>query len=115
MAVVFWPAPNGDPHFGPAAVDEEELEAKGEAMSSEPLIGAGTPGATPTAEDSWPIIARLLERSQHMTPKEMVKMVYNEAIDDAANFARDLAPHNPLLALTLRAVERELRYWLVLR
>jgi hypothetical protein len=76
---------------------------------------AGTPTAPDLVGGSTQIIEALLLRSREMSSAEVVKMVYNEAIDDAANFARDLAPHNPLQSTTLLAVERELRHWLVLR
>ena len=61
------------------------------------------------------VVQALLDRGAGKSPEDLVRYVYYEAIDDAANFARDLAPHNPLQASTLRAVETELRHWLCLR
>jgi hypothetical protein len=83
-------------------------------MSAEQL--AGLPQSAPDFKNSSAGIVRvLLERADGKTGEDLVRFVYNEAIDDAASFARNLAPHNPAHAITLVAVEAELRHWLVLR
>jgi hypothetical protein len=82
-------------------------------MSSEQL--AGLPGVPDFAAASTGIVRVLLERADGKTGEDLVRFVYNQAIDDAANFAQDLVPHNPAQAGTLRAVGQELRHWLVLR
>lgn len=45
---------------------------------------------------------------------ELVRLVYNEAIEDAAIFLKDLAPHNPAQSSTLLGAEQEVRAWLVI-
>jgi hypothetical protein len=45
---------------------------------------------------------------------DFTKAVYNEAIDDAANFVRHLAAFNPAHAATLLAAQDEIRKWLPL-
>lgn len=40
---------------------------------------------------------------------DLIRYVYNEAIDDAAKYASNLAPHNPMYASTLYAVAKEIR------
>jgi len=45
----------------------------------------------------------------------LIQAVYNEAIDDAANFLRDLAPHNPGAAPVLYGAELAVREWMPLR
>jgi len=83
-------------------------------MSPTPL--AGLPQTAPDFErSSAGIIRVLLERANGKIGEDLVRFVYNEAIDDAATFARSLASHNPAHAITLVAVEAELRHWLVLR
>ena len=61
------------------------------------------------------IPGKLAERYE-AAPREggLVRFVYNEAIDDAANFLRDLATHNPERRLTLEAAERDIRFWLTI-
>lgn len=55
------------------------------------------------------IVTALVDRSSGMSESERVRYVYNQAVDDAANFLRDLAPHNPMQATVLLSAERELR------
>lgn len=45
---------------------------------------------------------------------DLIRLVYNEAIDDAANFLKDLAPHNSAQSSTLLGAEQEVRAWLVI-
>jgi hypothetical protein len=48
--------------------------------------------------------------SEHaMTDREMVKMIYNEAIDDAANFLSELSKSNPMQRTCLWAAEEMIR------
>jgi hypothetical protein len=82
-------------------------------MSPNPL--AGPPIAPDFVRSSAGIVRVLLERANGKTGEDLVRFVYNEAIDDAANFAQDLVPHNPMQSSTLLAVGQELRHWLVLR
>jgi hypothetical protein len=56
----------------------------------------------------------ILERAKHLNGVELVRFVYNEAIDDAANFARDLAAHNPEQSLCLKAAGHSIRKWLMI-
>ena len=85
----------------------------GPDMSSDLLVRP--PIAPDFAAASTGIVRVLLERADGKTGEDLVRFVYNQAIDDAANFAQDLVPHNPTQAGTLRAVGQELRHWLVLR
>ena len=55
------------------------------------------------------IIRVLKARTERVSEEERIRLVYNEAIDDAANFLRDLAPHNAMQAGTLLSAEREVR------
>lgn len=62
------------------------------------------------------IINALIKRSDVFdTHEEIIKFVYNNAIDDAANFARDMAKSNPQHTLAFQALEKEIRHWLTLR
>lgn len=54
------------------------------------------------------------ERYKDAPRPELIRIIYNEAIDDAANFVRDLAPHNPEERLTLEAAGREIRKWMTI-
>lgn len=40
---------------------------------------------------------------------DLIRYVYNRAIDDAAKYASNLAPHNPMASSTLYAVANEIR------
>lgn len=55
------------------------------------------------------IVQVLKKQTAAMSEEDRILHVYNEAIDDAANFLRDLAPHNPMQATTLLSAEREVR------
>jgi len=61
------------------------------------------------------IILALKERSGGMTELEQIRYVYNEAVDDAANFVKNMAKTNPQHAVAFRSLEAELRHWLTLR
>ena len=61
------------------------------------------------------IVLTLKARSAGMTDLERIRFVYNEAIDDAANFAKNMARTNPQHAVAFRSLEAELRHWLTLR
>jgi len=61
------------------------------------------------------IILALKTRSGGMTELEQIRFVYNEAIDDAANFTQNMAKTNPQHAVAFRSLEAELRHWLTLR
>lgn len=65
-------------------------------------------------EESAFIITVLLAESAGMTEAERVRHIYNEAIDDAANFVRDMAPLNPMFAMCLKASENSIREFLPL-
>lgn len=56
------------------------------------------------------IITDLLRvKTSNLESDDLIIYVYNEAIDDAAKYASDLAPHNPMYASTLYAVANEIR------
>jgi hypothetical protein len=62
------------------------------------------------------IIATLKDRSSHLDELDnVIKYIYNEAIDDAANFTRDMANSNPRQRVAYVSLEKELRHWLRLR
>ena len=66
------------------------------------------------AESARKIVDVLLERSKQMGEKERIRYVYNNAIDDAADFAKDMASTNPMRAITLEAISREIRKWMTI-
>lgn len=53
------------------------------------------------------ILEVLQSQTENMSEVDRIRHVYNEAIDDAANFLRDLAPQNPMHAATLLSAEKE--------
>lgn len=55
------------------------------------------------------IISALQERSSELEGDALIIYIYNQAIDDAAKFAADLAPHNPMASSTLYAVSKQIR------
>lgn len=55
------------------------------------------------------IIGVLSDQTASMSPQDRIRHVYNEAIDDAANFLRDLAPHNPMQSAVLLRAEQQVR------
>lgn len=59
--------------------------------------------------DDTLILTVLQSDTASMSEADRIRHVYNEAIDDAANFLRDLAPHNPMQAATLLSAEQEVR------
>ncbi len=63
-------------------------------------------------QDARKIIDVLIERSTDKDDWERTRYVYNNAIEDAANFLMDLIPHNPLNASALNAATNEIRKWL---
>ena len=56
----------------------------------------------------------LLERSESMSDIERIRYVYNMAIDDAANFAMDMAKTNPQQRTTLESISAEIRNWMTI-
>jgi len=72
----------------------------------------------PTSEDlegAMRIPEVLAIRFANLSGAELVRKVYNEAIEDAANFVRDLAPFNPDKQSTLLAAAGEIRTWLTIQ
>ncbi len=61
------------------------------------------------------IIPVLRTRSAGMSEDDRILYIYNEAIDDAANFARDMGNTNPQHRLEFEALSREIRKWLTIR
>ncbi|NGX43708.1 MAG: hypothetical protein K940chlam7_02008 [Chlamydiae bacterium] len=61
------------------------------------------------------IIGVLRNRSYDKKGDDLIRYIYNEAIDDAANFIRDLAPKIPPKANTFYLAEKAIRHWLRLR
>ena len=62
------------------------------------------PGALATT-----IVGVLAQRSVGMSEQERIRYVYNEAVDDAANFLRDLVKHNPDCGLCLMRAYKSVR------
>jgi hypothetical protein len=59
---------------------------------------------------SGAMIAQVLEtQSAAMESRERIRFVYNEAVDDAANFLRDLVAYNPDCAACLLRAAQSLR------
>jgi hypothetical protein len=56
----------------------------------------------------------LLVQSDGMDEIERIRFVYNNAIDDAANFASDMADTNPQYHLALKLVSDEIRKWMTI-
>lgn len=56
----------------------------------------------------------LEKRLYGITGPELIRRVYNEAIDDASNFLRDIAQKNPAYRLAIEAAGREVRTWLII-
>lgn len=55
------------------------------------------------------ILDVLVQRSVGMSEQERIRYVYNEGVDDAANFLRDLVKHNPDCAVCLMRAEKSIR------
>lgn len=64
---------------------------------------------------SQKIIRVLRNRSDGKEGEELIRYIYNQAVDDAANFLHDLAPQNPMQSSALLGAEKEVRHWLRLR
>lgn len=61
------------------------------------------------------IIATLRKQTSTMKLDEVIKHVYNSAIDDAAMFTQDMAKDNPQFTIAYTALERTLLEMLRLR
>lgn len=61
------------------------------------------------------IIVALRKQTSTLKLDEVIKHVYNSAIDDAAKFTLDMAKDNPQFTIAYRALERTLREMLRLR
>lgn len=55
------------------------------------------------------IVGALRERTSELEGDDLIRFVYNQAIDDASKYASDLAPRNPMSSSTLYAVAKEIR------
>lgn len=56
----------------------------------------------------------LAERYKDAERVEFARLIYNEAIDDAVNFLKDIAPKNPEKRPTLEAAFRVIGAWLTI-
>lgn len=55
------------------------------------------------------IINALRKMTEDLEGDDLIRYVYNKAIEDAANFAVDVAPRNPMASSTLYAIANEIR------
>lgn len=74
--------------------------------------GMPTPKDLESAKDIPAVLAA--RYGDTMPLVDFTRLIYNHAIDDAANFLRDLAPQNPGQRLSLEAAEKSIRAWLTI-
>lgn len=67
------------------------------------------------AELSSLTVKRLAEYIKGLDGEQAIERIYNEAIDDACNFVRDVARSNAQHWAQFRALEAEMRWLLTLR
>ena len=61
------------------------------------------------------IVYALGIRSADMEPDELIRYVYNEAMDDAINWVNEMGKRNPDIQLACIRLEDSMREWLPLR